>query len=185
MLDHISAACPWQVCCLQETLRKLEGVDSGTHALFTPSALEGGLRCPAVVVHASASGSARQSGEGLRWVAVDMGPNVVVISAHLPHLRKPSAEFSKVLEELDRFLETKRGKSLVIGMDANVRLSSLQDVSLVGPAVPASRTAQKPAELEKVAALYEFMLRWRLMAANTFADETSRELLNTRHDWDT
>ena len=63
---------------------------------------------------------------------------------------------------------------MVIGMDANVRVSSLQDVSLVGPAVPTSRTAQKPAELEKVAALYEFMLRWRLLAANTFADETIR-----------
>ena len=40
-------------------------------------------------------------------------------------------------------------------------------------------------ELEKAAALYDFMFKWRLLAANTFAEETTRELLNTRHNWGT
>ena len=72
-------------------MRKLEGVDVGNHALFTPSSLDGGLRCPAIVVRAPEVRWAKQAGEGLRWVAVDLGPDVVIVSAHMPHARKPFA----------------------------------------------------------------------------------------------
>ena len=45
-LSQISMLTDWDVWLLQECFRKLDGVNVGTHELFTPCQLMGGLRCP-------------------------------------------------------------------------------------------------------------------------------------------
>ena len=183
LLDHAVAASPWLAICLQEGLRKLEGADAGAHAIFTPSELDGGLRCPAVIVHAKLAAQAKQAAAGRRWVAVDVGKDMVIISAHLPHARRSLQEYTLVLQELDHFLQTRSGRRVVLGMDANVRMASLRDPGLIGPAVPHAMRDITAMERSRAAALHELMSKRRLMAANTFATESTRELLVTRHAW--
>ena len=65
---------------LQECFRKLDGVDVGTHELFTPHELLGGLRCPAVIVNQKWSGQSKIAGGAARWTAVELGGQLTFIS---------------------------------------------------------------------------------------------------------
>ena len=103
-LDHVEMAAPWDFFALQEGFRKLEGLDAGGHGLFTPSELEGGLRCPAVVVHSRRAAGARYVGGRARWVAVDVEEEYLIISAHLTHIGKSMQEFASTLEEISAFV---------------------------------------------------------------------------------
>ncbi len=61
-LGHVGMAAPWDFIALQGGFRVLEGLDGGGHGVFTPPELEGGLRCPVVVVHSRRAESARYVG---------------------------------------------------------------------------------------------------------------------------
>ena len=61
-LSQISMLTDWDVLLLQECFRKLDGVNVGSHELFTPSELLGGLRCPAVIMHQKWSGEQMDCG---------------------------------------------------------------------------------------------------------------------------
>ena len=58
-LLQISMLADWDVLLLQESIRKLDGVNVGAHELFTPSVLLGGLRCPAVIVNRKWKGQSK------------------------------------------------------------------------------------------------------------------------------
>ena len=89
---------------MQEGFRKQEGLDAGGHGLFTPPELEGGLGCPAVVVHSRRAAGARYVGGRARWVAVDVEEEYLVISAHLPHIGKSMQDFASTLGGIGAFV---------------------------------------------------------------------------------
>ena len=69
--SQISMLTDWDVLTLQECFRKLDGANVGTHELFTPPELMGGLRCPAVIVNQKWSGQSKIAGGAARWTAVE------------------------------------------------------------------------------------------------------------------
>ena len=56
----------WDVLLLQDCFRKLDGVNVGTHELFTPSELLGGVRCPAAIENQKWSGQSKAVGGASR-----------------------------------------------------------------------------------------------------------------------
>ena len=90
----------FDVLLLQECFRKLDGVNVGTHELFTPSELLGGLRCPAVIVNQKWKGQSKIVGDAARWTAVELDGQLTLISAHLPHKGKKLVEFEAALMEI-------------------------------------------------------------------------------------
>ena len=117
LLDHVEMAAPWDFIALQEGFRELEGLDAGGHGLFTPPELEGGLRCPAVVVHSRRAASARYVGGRARWVAVDVEEEYLTISAHLPHIGKSLQEYASTLEEITGFVLDYPKRKVLLGGD--------------------------------------------------------------------
>ena len=50
-IEHLSLTHPWDFVFMQEGFRTLEGITTGgNHLVLTPSSLQGGLRCPAILV---------------------------------------------------------------------------------------------------------------------------------------
>ena len=84
-LDQVEMIVRWDFFALQEGLRQLEGIGAGAHGIYTPPNLEGGLRCPAVVINRRHAAHARYAGGHGRLVAVDVENKFLVLSAHLPH----------------------------------------------------------------------------------------------------
>ena len=109
---EISMPTDWDVLLLQECFRKLDGVNVGSHELYTPSELLGGLRCPAVIVNQKWSGQAKAVGGAGRCTAVELDGQMTFISAHLPHKRKNLGEFESTLSEIQNFANGRPGQHL-------------------------------------------------------------------------
>ena len=187
--DHVSDAHPWDVLCLQEAFRRTEGLvpepgansDEG-HTIFTPTSLHRGLRCPAIVVKQNSSHLSKFVGSATRWVAITFNSKTLVISAHLPHCRLPTPEFTETLEEISGLIAMHPKCKVILGMDANAQVAGIDDGRIIGPSVP-------PAELtargrERAGLLLEFLARHNLYLANTWANERTAELMVTRIAWD-
>ena len=95
-LSQISMLTDWDVLTLQECFRKLDGENVGTHELFTPPELLGGLRCPAVIVNQKWSGQSKIAGGAARWTAVELGGQLTFISAHVPHKGRIRSSFDGI-----------------------------------------------------------------------------------------
>ena len=171
---------PWDAVALQEGFRKLEGLDAGGHGVFTPPALLGGLRCPAIVVHRRWASEARYASGGARWIAVDVG-TLTLVSIHLPHCRRTADDFAETLEELENFMASRPSRRIVIGADLNVPLTGTSDGDLIGPAVPIVDLPRR--ELERQGLVVEFLHKRGLRACNTWADTEFDALLWTREPW--
>ena len=180
-LDHVEMAAPWDFIALQEGFRVLEGLDGGGHGIFTPPELEGGLRCPVVVVHSRRAETARYAGGRARWVAVDVEEEFLVISAHLPHIGKSLLEYAATLEEIYGFVTTYAKRKVLLGGDLNVKLAGTTDHVLIGPSVP--RGNLRPQERERASLIVEFVAKLGLIVANTFADCNHEHLMTTRSNW--
>ena len=96
-LKHTRDIHPWDFLCLQEAFRKTDGIatcscnfacECPRPVIFTPQSLQGGLRCPAIVVNESWGSACRAVGCSTRWVAIDVKQKLLVVSAHLPHRRR-------------------------------------------------------------------------------------------------
>ena len=87
----------WGVFTMQEGSRKLEALDTNGRGVCTPPLLVGNFRCPAVIVHQRWAASSKFVAGGVRLVAVEWCSDVLVISAHLPHIKKGNAEFTELL----------------------------------------------------------------------------------------
>jgi endonuclease/exonuclease/phosphatase family metal-dependent hydrolase len=180
-LDHVEMAAPWDFIALQEGFRVLEGLDAGGHGIFTPPELEGGLRCPVVVVHSRRAENARYVGGRARWVAVDVEGEFLVISAHLPHIKMSVQDYNSTLEEIAGFVLGYPKRKILLGGDLNVKLAGTTDNVLIGQSIPhADLTAQ---ERERASLLVEFVAKLGLVVANTFADCYHEELMMTRGNW--
>ena len=180
-LDHVELAAPWDFIALQEGFRKLEGLDAGGHGLFTPPELEGGLRCPAVVIHSRRAAGARYVGGRARWLAVDVEEEFLVLSAHLPHIGKSLQDFASTLEEIGAFVQSYPKRLVLLGGDLNTKLAGTSDDVHIGPAVP--RVNLRAAERVRASMVMEFVTKLGLTVANTFADCTHEHLMATRENW--
>jgi hypothetical protein len=168
----------WSVLLLQEAFVRTEGiVIDGGHQVYTSTELEGGLRCPAIIVHSKCTEGIEFAGGGSRWLAVTLG-NLIIISLHLPHVGRGMEAFSAVLVEVTAFLSKfPEGSKVMIGMDANVSMRT--DFVYVGEATAA--TAHTPANGERAAALLEFLAGRNLRLVNTFGDPEGG--VYTRRNW--
>ena len=89
-LQRVSDHFPWDLICLQEGFKRLNGVEiRGGHGVFTPCRQLGGLRSPAIIVR---SGSACDDvvflASDTRWLAVKSeSMKMIFVSLHLPHRR--------------------------------------------------------------------------------------------------
>ena len=89
-LQQVSDHFPWDLICLQEGFKRLNGIEirSG-HGVFTPCRQLGGLRSLAIIVR---SGSACDDvvflASDTRWLAVKSeSMKMIFVSLHLPHSR--------------------------------------------------------------------------------------------------
>jgi endonuclease/exonuclease/phosphatase family metal-dependent hydrolase len=180
-LDQVEMAAPWDFIALQEGFRVLEGLDGGGHGVFTPPELEGGLRCPVVVVHSRRAETARYVGGRVRWVAVDVDEEYLVISAHLPHIGKSLQEYASTLEEIKGFVSEYPKRKVLLGGDLNVKLAGTTDNVLIGPSVP--RANLRAQERERASLIVEFVAKLGLIVANTFANCNHEHLMTTRTNW--
>ena len=136
-LSQISMLTDWDVLTLQECFRKLDGVNVGTHELFTPPELLGGLRCP-VIVNQKWSGQSKIAGGAARWTAVELGGQLTFISAHLPHKGKKLGEYEAVLMEIQEFVSGRPKQHVILGGEFNASLYGMTDH--VGESTPRPRT---------------------------------------------
>ena len=100
--------------------QKMDGVTVGAQDLFTASELVGGLRCPAVIIHPRWNGQAIAVGGASRWTVVELGGQLTVISAHLPHKGRKLGEFEDVMRE-------RSGQHLTLDGDFNANFFGLTD----------------------------------------------------------
>ena len=180
-INELSDNYAWDFVCLQETFSRSSDVSFDSNcALYTAETVEGGLKCPAILVNEKWKSNARMLGSGVRWVAVEVDVDVVIVSLHLPHLGLSFAEFLSCLESLDTFLDTCTSKSLIFGMDANTRVCLFTDHSHVGDGVPFCDMDEE--ETKRCELLMEFLCKHDIYLANTFADSVF-DKLHTRHNW--
>jgi hypothetical protein len=158
------------------------GVEGG-HTIVTPKVLQGGLRCPAIVVRDYWSRFIKVVGSSTRWVAIEFKCKYIIVSAHLPHRRIPTHEFVETLLELQHFLRRFPRHKLIIGMDANARVAGTVDWAHIGPAVPEAELTVR--ESERAGHLLEFLAVHRLYLANTWTNaEGANHFQFTRRAWD-
>ena len=181
-IEHLSLTHPWGFVFMQEGFRTLEGITTGgNHLVLTPSSLQGGLRCPAILVRDKWAERVHLVGGGTRWLAAEFNAKVLLISAHFPHKRLPIQTFTDMLEEIGAFMERFPTHIVFMGADLNARLSGATDYTLVGPAIPyAILTA---AEQERATMAHEFVTKHSLMLCNTWADGYHDNLHFTRKNW--
>ena len=89
----------WDVLLLQETFRKLEGLETESCQIFTPENIlgraHGGWRCLAIIAKNRISEECVLPESGVRWVSMEMQfANRVLISAHLPTIKAPLEDFN-------------------------------------------------------------------------------------------
>ena len=183
-LDQLSMTTCWDIACIQEGFRKLDGLDAGHHALFTPPALQRGLRCPAVVVHSRWAGQAKYAGGGERWIAIDFMEEFLVLSAHFPPRRssKTRHAFTTMAEELRTFVQQYVGaRKVVLGMDFNAKLAGMSDWDLVGPAVPVAQLDAE--EWERAGTAMELIHALKVSACNMWDATQHEDLMYTRSAW--
>ena len=138
-VEQLSDNYVWDVMLLQEGFRQTDGIAmESKHVLFPSGHLVANLCCPAILVNERWRGVAEISfaGSGDRWVAVCLTANFLVISLHLPHRRRGIADFTAPLDELRCFLENRKEKNIIIGLDANAEVNSVVDYCHVGDSVP-------------------------------------------------
>ena len=190
--QHATDVHPWDFLCLQEAFRQTSGIatcscsstcDCARPIIFTPEVLHGGLRCPAVIVNEAWGSVCRAAGSSARWVAIDVKQKVLVASAHLPLSNRPLSEFMEVLEELSSLLRKYKNRKVLVALDANCRMSGMQDWQVVGPAVP-SVNQVAAAEAERASVFHEFLSKHALYLANTWTSEEDPQEVFTRSDWD-
>ena len=131
---------------MQEGFRQTEGIVSEfKHLVFTSSHLVGNLRCPAILVNQRWIDELEVAfaGSGGRWVAISFSAQFLFISLHPPHSKFSLDEFMEPMDELKSFLLNRRERNIVIGVDANVGVSSVVDFCHVGASVPDSRQDHK------------------------------------------
>ena len=84
------------------------------------------------------------------------------------------------LDELRIALCHRAGRHIIIGMDANVEMSSMVDYCHVGPSVPDCR--QDHEDLQRASILHCFLAEFGLCLVNTFAD-AAEDSVYTRTNW--
>ncbi|CAE8637304.1 unnamed protein product [Polarella glacialis] len=172
----------WDFILIQEGFRRLDGISTGEHVLFTPPELCGGLRCPAIFVHSRWTGEVRMAGGGSRWVAVDFQGEMLLISAHLPCKRRTLLELETTLEEIQAVIAAHPEHKVVLGVDANTKLNGTVDYQHVGAQVP--RAVLTAAERERAKAVHTFTAEGGLMVANTWMGGDTDDQWFTRTNWD-
>ena len=166
-VEQLSDNFPWDVLFLQEAFCRTEGIDvEFNHYLFTSGTRAGGLRCPAILVN-ERWGDVHFITSGARWLAVGMGPSVILISLHLPDIGHDLVEFSACLGEMEQALANMGGRTIYIGMDANTHVHSVVDHLHVGEGV--THRQHSPEESERANLLHDFLCRHGLYLANKFA----------------
>ncbi|CAE8695540.1 unnamed protein product, partial [Polarella glacialis] len=173
----------WDFILIQEGFRRLDGISTGEHVLFTPPELCGGLRCPAIFVHSRWTGEVRMAGGGgSRWVAVDFQGEMLLISAHLLHKRRTLLELETTLEEIQAVIAAHPKHKVVLGVDANTKLNGTVDYQHIGAQVP--RAVLTAAERERAKAVHTFTAEGGLMVANTWMGGDTDDQWFTRTNWD-
>ena len=165
----------WDVLLLQETFRKLEGLETEGCQIFTPGNLpgraHGGWRCPAIILKSRICEECVLLGSGDRWVAIKMQTsNRVLISAHLPTIKAPLEDFNVPLHEIESLIRKFPDHEVILGVDANTKVFSFEDGWHVGPCTKPAKLTSK--EKERFS---EFLTRTGLVLANTWG----RAFLNT------
>ena len=161
----------WDVLLLQETFRKLEGLETEGCQIFTPGNIpgraHGGWRCPAIIVKNRISEECVLLGSGVRWVAIKMQVSRrVLISAHLPTIKAPLEDFNVPLHEIESLIRKFPDHEVILGVDANTKVFSFEDGWHVGPCTKPAKLTSK--EKERASSFIEFLTRAGLVLANTW-----------------
>ena len=167
---------------MQEGFRQTEGiVCEFKHTIYTPSELRGNLRCPAVIVNEHLTGKVDFGfvGAGVRWVAVGLNNQVLLVSLHMPHSRLSIQIFRETLEEVDACIRATAFKKIIIGMDANVHVGSVVDELTVGPNVFVR--VDSSLDLERAQSLHAFLVEHGLSLSSTFTSPGFEQI--TRENW--
>jgi hypothetical protein len=180
-LDQLTMLENWDFILMQEGFRRLGGVSTGEHVLFTPPVLCGGLRCPAIFVRNKWAEEASYAGGGSRWVAVDFQKKMLLISAHLPHKGRPMMELESTLLEIQMAIDLHPGYQVMMGVDANTKLCGMTDHVHVGSQVP--RAVLSAAERDRAKAVHTFAAEKDLVVTNTWMDGDSEDQWCTRTNW--
>ena len=172
---------------LQEGFRKTSDLAyEASHLIITAPALEGNLRCPAIIVHSDLASQTKVLGGAARWVAAELKMSVrrplLLISAHLPLSRAPTEQLIKVLEDIESMMQKYPRHEIVLGMDANCKVAGLTDFFTIGSGVPASTMRAK--DMDRATILQNFLCRSQLSLQNTWADFCCPDDLHTRTDWE-
>ena len=161
----------WDALLLQETFRKLEGLETEGCQIFTPGNLpesrHGGWRCPAIIVQKRVCEECVFLESGDRWVAIKMQTsNRVLISAHVPTIKAPLEDFNVPLHEIEQLIQKFPNHEVILGVDANTKVFSFEDGWHVGPCTKPAKLTSK--EKERESSFTEFLTRTGLVLANTW-----------------
>ena len=185
--SQVSDHYPWDILLLQEAFVRSEGIAAPSrHMLFTSGLSVGGLRRPAIFVHArwasDAATSVKLAGSGRRWVAVEFkaGCAYLFISMHLPHCRLSIEQYRDTLDEVGDILRQHRQHICILGIDANVGVEGVVDCVHVGTGVlPSCYCAGQG---QRAVLLHTFLSSYGLYLCNTCLDEADANLA-TRANW--
>ena len=112
---------------LQECFRKLDGVNVGTHELFTPPRTLGRIAMPRSHRQSEMERTIKDCWGAARWTAVELGGQLTFISAHLPHKGKKLGEFEAVLMEIQEFVSGRPKQHVILGGGFNASLYGMTD----------------------------------------------------------
>ena len=168
LLDSISSLHQWDVLLIQEGLHSFENINAHNHFVFTPSELTHGIGCPLIVVNHRWDGRVKQIASGVHWVAVEFNESCIFVSAYLPQPKHDLSTFRRTLDEVDICLQSFTSHALVVGLDANTKLSGFQDFLHIGPAIIEQHPEKKNSE--RAAVLHNFLVERSLRLVNTFVD---------------
>ena len=149
--------------------------------LFLSSTLEGGLRCPVILVNQRWASVSRVIGSGVRWVAVEVASMLGFISAHLPHCGLGILEYIACLDELRTFVSTLKDYRVCFGLDANTEVHGIVDMLHVGQGV--RQRQGRDLCSDRAVLLHEFLGEWAIYLANTFVHEPNSDDYLTRYNW--
>ena len=182
-LQRVSDHFPWDLICLQEGFKRLNGVEiRGGHGVFTPCRQLGSLRSPAIIVR---SGSACDDvvflASDTRWLAVKSeSMKMIFVSLHLPHRRISLVACTSIFTVLREALLGYRGAyRFVFGTDTNTHLWGCSDGRLIGNSVPPPLGGLSQKDADKLVCLTEFLHEFELRADNTWTEVATP----TRRAW--
>ena len=179
-LSQISMLTDWDVLTLQECFRKLDGENVGTHELFTPPELLGGLRCPAVIVNQKWSGQSKIAGGAARWTAVEAGWSVDFRFQPMCHTK---GEFEAVLMGFQEFVSGRPKQHVILGGDFNASLYGVTDYFHVVESIPRPRTLVDTNDSLRARALHTMVTELDLTVTNTWMNADTEQELFTRSSW--